>query len=67
MTRTRINDDILNRLKGTFLEVPGTTLTVDEAARLCGLGVPESGALLDRLKESGFLIARPDGSFVRAG
>ena len=57
--------DAVNRLKGAFLEIPGTKLTVHEAARLCGLERDKCGLVLDALKDAGFLVARPDGSFVR--
>jgi hypothetical protein len=51
--------DAINRLKGTYLEIPGTKLTVDEAARLCGIEEEKCGIVLDALKEAGFLVARP--------
>ena len=58
--------DALNRLRGTFLEIPGTKLTADQASKLCGIELPECGKLLDVLKNDGFLTLRPDGSFVKA-
>ena len=65
MAPVRLSDAI-NRLKGTFLESPGTKLTVHQASKLCGFDLLECGRLLELLRESGFLVARPDGSFVRA-
>jgi hypothetical protein len=59
--------DAVNRLKGVFLEVPGTKLKPAEAARLCGLEPPMCGVILNALKDSGFLSRRADGSFIRAG
>ncbi|HYM25419.1 MAG TPA: hypothetical protein VEU08_19510 [Vicinamibacterales bacterium] len=58
--------DAVNRLKGAFLEIPGTKLKPAEAARLCGLETPVCGVILDALKDAGFLRRGPDGSFVRA-
>ena len=59
--------DAVNRLKGTFLEIPGTKLKPAEAARLCGLEPPVCGIVLDALKDAGFLRRASDGSFTRAG
>jgi hypothetical protein len=59
--------EAVNRLKGTFLEVPGTRLTTFEASRLCGLDEPVCGIVLEVLKDTGFLTVRPDGSFVQSG
>ena len=58
--------DAVTRLKGTFLEIPGTKLKASEAARLCGLEAPVCGIILDALKDAGFLRRGADGSFVRA-
>ena len=58
--------DAVNRLKGTFLEIPGTKLKPAEAARLCGLEPPVCGIILNALKDAGFLRRGSDGSFIRA-
>jgi len=57
----------VTRLKGAFLEIPGTKLKPAEAARLCGLETPVCGIILDALKDAGFLRRSSDGSFTRAG
>jgi hypothetical protein len=59
--------DAVDRLKGTFLEMPGTKLTVQQASRLCGLEKAACGMILEVLKDTGFLTTRPDGTFMRAG
>ena len=59
--------DAVNRLKGKFLEIPGTKLKPSEAARLCGLEPPVCGVILDALQDAGFLRRGADGSFMRAG
>jgi hypothetical protein len=59
-------DPEIDRLKGTFNEIPGTKLTAYEAARLSGLEQPRCEMLLNALHEAGFLSARPDGSFVKS-
>ena len=59
--------DAVDRLRGTFLEMPGTKLTVQQASRLCGLETAACGIVLEVLKDTGFLETRPDGTFMRAG
>jgi len=56
----------VDRLKGTFLEVPGTKLTVQQASRLCGIEPATCGIILEVLRDAGFLRTRPDGTFLRA-
>ena len=58
--------DAVTRLKGAFLEMPGTKLKAAEAARLCGLEAPVCDIILDALKDAGFLRRGADGSFMRA-
>jgi len=58
--------DAVDRLKGTFLEMPGTKLTVQQASRLCGLDTSACGIVLEVLRDAGFLTTRPDGTFMRA-
>jgi hypothetical protein len=58
--------DAVDRLKGTFLEMPGTKLTVQQASRLCGLDASACGIILEVLRDTGFLTTRPDGTFMRA-
>ena len=58
--------DAVDRLRGTFLEMPGTKLTVQQASRLCGLDMSACGIILDVLRDTGFLTTRPDGTFMRA-
>ena len=55
--------DALQRLKGMFVEVPGTCLTVEEAARLCGVDEDRCAALLAALADTGFLVRTRDGRF----
>jgi len=58
--------DAVTRLKGAFLEIPGTKLKAAEAARLCGLETPVCDIILDVLSDAGFLRRGSDRSFVRA-
>jgi hypothetical protein len=53
------------RVKGMFLEMPGTEWTVADAARLAGLDSAVCRAILDALEQTGFLSRRASGAFVR--
>lgn len=53
------------RLKGVFLEVPGTRLSVADAARLSGLEQTTCTIVLNALEEARFLARTKDGLFVR--
>jgi hypothetical protein len=55
--------EAVERLRGMFLDVPGTRLSVADAARLSGVEPSLSGGVL---KPAGdvFLEARTDGTFT---
>ena len=57
--------EALTRIKGMFAEMPGTQWTVADAARLSGLENSVCRAVLDALRDEGFLTQRIDGSYVR--
>jgi hypothetical protein len=63
MTSTRI-DEALDRLKGVFLEVPGTAITSREAGRLTGLDESMCAALLGALEQARFLCRSRTGRFL---
>jgi hypothetical protein len=58
-------DDVLRRVKGEFLEMPGLRLTEPQARRLWGLDAASCGALLIALVEAKFLFRTRDGAFMR--
>jgi hypothetical protein len=58
-------DDVLSRVKGEFLEMPGLRLTEPQARRLWGLDAASCGALLKALVEAKFLFRTRDGAFMR--
>ena len=58
-------DDVLNRVQGEFLEMPGLRLTEPQARRLWGLDAASCGALLDALVDAKFLFRTRDGAFMR--
>jgi hypothetical protein len=53
------------RLKGMFLEVPGTRLTPVDAARLSGLDHPLCEQILGALEDALFLKRANDGRYQR--
>ena len=62
---TRTSDEVLRRVQGEFLEMPGLRLTKPQARRLWGLDAAACEALLRALVESQFLFQTRDGAFMR--
>ena len=58
--------DVLRRVKGEYLEMPGLRLTIAQAQRLWGLDRAVCDALLGALVEAKFLFRTRDGAFVRS-
>jgi hypothetical protein len=58
-------DDVLQRIQGEFVEMPGLRLTAPQAQRLWGLDRDVCNALLGALVDARFLVQTRDGSFVR--
>lgn len=59
-------DDVLLRVRGGYLEMPGLRLTPTQAQRLFGLDAMAAQLAIEALVDARFLLRRPDGSFVRA-
>ena len=55
----------IQRLKGVFLEVPGTRLTLFEAIRLSGLEKSVCEVVLEALEHARFLKRATDGCYLR--
>ena len=58
-------DDVLQRIQGEFVEMPGLRLTAVQAQRLWGLERDVCDALLGALVDAKFLSQTRDGAFVR--
>ena len=58
-------DDVLQRIQGEFVEMPGLRLTTAQAQRLWGLDRKMCEDLLTVLVKSNFLSQTRDGSFIR--
>lgn len=59
--------DLLARVRGEYLEMPGLRLTLRQAQRLWGLDSSTCRDVLADLVGTGFLVARADGTYVRHG
>ena len=58
-------DDVLQRIQGEFVEMPGLRLTAAQAQRLWGLERDLCRSLLSSLVDAKFLEQTRDGAFVR--
>jgi hypothetical protein len=61
----RASDEMLRRVQGEFLEMPGLRLTEPQARRLWGLDAASCDALLGALIDAKFLFRTRDGAFMR--
>jgi hypothetical protein len=59
-------NDVLRRVQGEYIEMPGLRLTTAQAQRLWGLDQASCDALLDALVDAKFLFRTRDGAFVRS-
>jgi hypothetical protein len=57
--------DAVERLKGLFLEVPGTQLSLAQATRVSGLERDTCRVVLEALEDAHFLARARNGLFVR--
>ena len=60
------HDDLVRRVRGEYLEMPGLALTLVQAQRMWNLRRVECERLLGDLVDAGFLACTPLGMFVRA-
>ncbi len=58
-------EDVLQRIQGEYLEMPGLRLTTAQAQRLWGLDRDVCETLLAALVDTRFLCRTRDGAFVR--
>lgn len=63
--RAQSSDEVLRRVKGEFLEMPGLRLTPAQACRLWGLDAASCNDLLSALIDANFLFRTRDGAFMR--
>jgi hypothetical protein len=58
-------DDVLQRIQGEYVEMPGLRLTAAQAQRLWGLERDVCTSLLTALVDAKFLERTRDGAFIR--
>jgi hypothetical protein len=63
--QNRPTQEVLNRVQGEFLEMPGLRLTGAQARRLWGLDAAICEALLGVLVDAKFLFRTRDGAFMK--
>lgn len=59
--------NLLSRVRGEYLEMPGLSLTLEQAQRLWALDRGICSGVLSNLVQAGFLRQRRDGSYIRRG
>jgi len=57
--------DVVRRIRGEFLEMPGLRLTAQQARRLWRLDESACNAVLGALVDAQFLARTRDGAFIR--
>jgi hypothetical protein len=57
--------DVVHRIRGEYLEMPGLRLTAAQARRLWRLDESSCEAVLDALVDARFLAKTRDGAFIR--
>jgi len=62
---TFLDQRVLERLRGEYLEMPGLKLRIDQVQRLCGIEQQMCKPVLDALVKAGFLCLKSDGTYVR--
>ncbi|MGE3274409.1 MAG: hypothetical protein AB7O67_04815 [Vicinamibacterales bacterium] len=59
------SESIVEMVRGEFLEMPGLSLTLSQAARLFDIGMCQSKQVLKTLLDEGFLVCSARGAFRR--
>jgi hypothetical protein len=61
----RAIEDVVSRLRGEFLEMPGLRLKSAQVQRLCGVERTVCKVVLDLLVDEKFLTVKSDGHYAR--
>src|SRR6202008_2028807 len=59
-----VPQDIVERVRSEYLEMPGMRLTPRQLQRLCGIGPSVCDAVLESMVASRFLTVKPDGTYA---
>jgi hypothetical protein len=65
LEKERLTEEVVQRVQGEFLEMPGLRLTAAQARRLWTLDETACNQVLGALVDSRFLAKTRDGAFVR--
>jgi DNA-binding GntR family transcriptional regulator len=57
--------DVLERIRADYLEMPGMRLRPEQVQRLCGVDSSVCRQVLDLLVQTKFLCVRRDGTYAR--
>ena len=60
-----LDQRLVERIRGEYLEMPGMKLTGAQVQRLCGIEEPLCTRVLDSLVKAKFLCLKPDGTYMR--
>ena len=63
--RTLVDQQVLERIRAEYLEMPGLRLKADQVQRLCGVERELCKNVLDALVEREFLCLKLDGTYAR--
>jgi hypothetical protein len=61
----RTVQDVIERLRAEFVEMPGLRLNAEQVERLCGVEHTMCQSILDALVDAKFLCRKPDGIYAR--
>ena len=64
-SRKQPPQDLLERIRGEYLEMPGLRLKPEHVRRLCGVDATVCQMALDSLVDAKFLSANSDGTYAR--
>jgi hypothetical protein len=60
-----VDQRVLERLRGEYLEMPGMHLTIEQAQRLCGIEPTMCHQVLEALVKANFLRLTSGGTYAR--
>ena len=60
-----LNQEVLERIRAEYLEMPGLRLTPEQARRLCGVERVLCKMVLDALVDAKFLCVKSGGAYPR--
>jgi hypothetical protein len=61
-----LNEEVLERVRAEYVEMPGMRLTSRQVQRLCGVEMAVCTNVLDALVARKFLCRNPDGTYARS-